>query len=310
MADSQDQTVVATVQEAPLSPREKFWVGFLLISFTLISLFMIIGYWPDRIAPLEGRTYTFTMFHVELIKAPGDDNGTTPQAKHDVVPTQQPAASQPAAAKPLTDQQKDSAAKAVAAKTAPKPAVNKTAVKPAETKDEGDTIQLNSLLLILVALGGFLGNMVNIGPLFTTFVGIAQFKRSWILWYIIKPFTAAGLALFVYFALNSDPGTSATLNLNTIMATATLTGLFTDLAMLRLRKFFEAAVNQVDRGTGGTTADGRQSKPAPPAKPASVDVDKIKPAKIDPKNPNAIEIPGENLNKDDVIVTIDGKPVD
>jgi len=30
MADSQDQTVVATVQEAPLSPREKFWVGFYL----------------------------------------------------------------------------------------------------------------------------------------------------------------------------------------------------------------------------------------------------------------------------------------
>src|ERR1019366_9213395 len=47
----------------------------------------------------------------------------------------------------------------------------------------GDLINLNVLLLELVAAAGFLGNMIYISISFTTFVGAGMFKKSWLLWY-------------------------------------------------------------------------------------------------------------------------------
>jgi hypothetical protein len=105
------------------------------------------------------------------------------------------------------------------------------------------TIQFNTLMLLLVATAGFLGNMIHIASSFTTFIGSNQFKRSWILWYCVKPFTASALALVIYFAfragfLNSnDPGN--TLNIYGIMTVSALSGLFTDTATQKMKEVFE-----------------------------------------------------------------------
>jgi hypothetical protein len=104
-------------------------------------------------------------------------------------------------------------------------------------------IHLNTLQLMLVALAGFLGNMIYIGASFTTFLGSGQFKRSWLLWYIIKPLIAAGLAIAIYFLLCGGfltlNNSANSININAIMSLALLTGLYTDRATLKLGEVFD-----------------------------------------------------------------------
>jgi hypothetical protein len=85
--------------------------------------------------------------------------------------------------------------------------------------------------------------MIYIATSFTTFVGAGKFKKSWILWYCVKPFTAAALALGMYFVFRggflnmSDDSTN--INLYGVMTLSILTGLFTDRATLKLKEVFD-----------------------------------------------------------------------
>ena len=56
---------------------QKIFAGILLIAFTVIPAFLIIGYWPDRL-PTAGDSnsgwYHFKLLHVELIKGAKADS--------------------------------------------------------------------------------------------------------------------------------------------------------------------------------------------------------------------------------------------
>jgi len=105
----------------------------------------------------------------------------------------------------------------------------------------GPYISLNSLIFLLVALAGFLGSMIHIATSFTNFVGAEQFKRSWIPWYFVKPFTATGVALILYFVLRAgllNLGDSNQVNLYGLVTLSALAGLFTDKATIKLEEVF------------------------------------------------------------------------
>jgi len=160
-------------------------------------------------------------------------------------------------------------------------------------------IHLNTILLLLVALMGFLGNMVHVSTSFTTFVGNETFKRSWILWYCVKPFTAAGLAIIIYFIIRAgflSYGTGASgVSLYGILSLSALAGLFTDSATLKLKEVFEVIF-----------------KPKDERKDKLVDVvfgvTAVSPLSITAAAGAAsITLTGANLDKTDLKITIDDK---
>ncbi|MBL7694890.1 MAG: hypothetical protein JNK91_08590 [Ferruginibacter sp.] len=56
-------------------------------------------------------------------------------------------------------------------------------------------------LILLVAIGGALGAFVHVATSFTDYLGSQQFEKSWIPWYLMRPFIGATLALSFYFLL-------------------------------------------------------------------------------------------------------------
>jgi len=105
----------------------------------------------------------------------------------------------------------------------------------------GPYMSLNSIIFLLVALAGFLGSMIHIATSFTNFIGAEQFKKSWIPWYFVKPFTATGVALILYFVLRAgllNLGDSNQVNLYGLVTLSALAGLFTDKATIKLEEVF------------------------------------------------------------------------
>ena len=120
------------------------------------------------------------------------------------------------------------------------------------------TCNFNTLLLIIVALGGFLGNLIHVSRSYADFVGNGDLKKDWIPWYFITPFSASALALGIYFALragffNYSTG-SANINPFGIMITAIVTGLFTDSATLKLKEVFDTIFKPKDERSGALNA--------------------------------------------------------
>lgn len=163
------------------------------------------------------------------------------------------------------------------------------------------TIQFSSLVLVLVSLAGFLGNLVYVATSLTAFIGSGKFRRSWIPWYFVKPFTAAGLALFLYLALNSTAATTP-VNLNGIIAAAALAGLFTDIATSKLKEIFTAIFKPTDN------LPNKLTDPAP--KGPTLDLDAIKPPKVTPAAPVEFEVPGKGLDAKNLVVMVNDKKMD
>ncbi|MDB5131496.1 MAG: hypothetical protein JWR02_1245 [Mucilaginibacter sp.] len=244
--DDDPATNQNNITEPPPTSKEKFWIGFLLISFICLSLLTLIAYWPDRMPCGKSNTYSNVLFKINLI----DTNCSQGTAALRGPASTKPPGAGGSKSVPLTrldSLKKDSSKKDSSGIVKEKEDHNQRA---RVTGYEGSTIQLGTLLLILVAAAGFLGNMVHISSSLTTFIGSGQFKRSWVLWYCTKPFTASGLAIFLYFAMNggsssfTSPGT--TVNLYVIMTMATLAGLFTDIATQKLKEVFTAIFKPSD----------------------------------------------------------------
>ncbi|QHS60287.1 hypothetical protein [Chitinophaga agri] len=238
----------------------KWLAGLLIVLFTLSSGTYLIAHWPDRIpGPKETSTYLYTnqWFHVRLIDALPD---TAAMQKTAVLPPADTAATDtvqgPAAINdPIvqaTNKRRTSDGQATA---------NRHITGPSD-----QVIHINTLLLMLVAVAGFLGNMIHIATSFTTFIGAGKFRRSWILWYCVKPFTAAALAIAVYFVFRGGflnmSDDSSNINIYGLMTISLLTGLFTDRATLKLKEVFdvlfrtapkEERPDKLENGTPETT---------------------------------------------------------
>ncbi|OQP59565.1 hypothetical protein A3860_36865 [Niastella vici] len=273
--------------------------GTFLVLLTFFCLFYLIAHWPDRL-PAHNSTqtpyYTYEWFHVRLV------DSVSKSAKTDSVNKTPTAGNQTGT---------DTLHQGATADSAP---VQKTdlaqmgmkgvAVIPAGTTTSADNklLNLNTLLLILVALGGFLGNMIYISTSFTTFIGNGQFKKSWLLWYIVKPFTAAGLAIAIYFVfrggflnLNDD---SSSINLYGLMTISILAGLFTDRTTLKLKEVFDVVLTPREERKDPITN-----------KIAELQVTNITAPKMQAGTPTPITIEGKNLDKKPVFIKINGAAI-
>jgi hypothetical protein len=87
--------------------------------------------------------------------------------------------------------------------------------------------------------------MIHIATSFTTYIGSGAFRKSWILWYWVSPFTASALALALYFAFGATNNPSS-VDLDRTLTIAILAGLFTDIATQKLKEVFEVIFNPKD----------------------------------------------------------------
>jgi hypothetical protein len=272
--------------ENELSFTGQVIAGIFLIFFTVSAIVLLYGYWPDRL-PDSGdkcQLYSNTIFDVKL-----QDTA----CKHALVPpAKQPVDQTTDARTPDTSQPGARAPKAAAA--------GDTAAKeyPEETVcgcNTPNTITLNKLYLLLVCLGGFLGGMLYISSSFTAYIGAQKFKRSWKLWYFVKPFTAAGLAIALYFAFRAGLLTRSNdagdINIYGVMTLALLTGLFTQMATQKLREVFQAAFNP--KGDLPDKIDDNG--------PVFIS---IEPDTLDRTKENTITIKGRNLDKKTLTIKI------
>jgi hypothetical protein len=220
----------------------KWIAGVLLVTATVIVLLLIIALWPDRL-PVSGdkiARYDNKLFNIRLLDTSTvsyyykrkhilKSDTTESNNLNTTAPVNSNKLNKMTADSPATNKEEDTSA-------------GKTDYKN-EKIDVKNTISINTLLLFLVAAAGFLGNMLHLATSFTTFVGSNKFKRNWILWYCVKPFTASGLAVVLYFSfragfLNSSDDAS-NLNLFGIVTLAALAGLFTDSATQKLKEVFD-----------------------------------------------------------------------
>ncbi|HEY4288008.1 MAG TPA: hypothetical protein VGN00_12975 [Puia sp.] len=284
---------------------EKAVAGSLLIFFTLFAMTLIVAYWPDRLPQSkEGLKplYVRQLWHVRLACI----KDTCCCVDSVLVETEK--TRPPATTAVDTTGKKDSATikSDTTKKTTQKTSSAALTAGTPKTRSGRDLqvtslIDLNVLMLILVGLGGFLGNMIHIATSFTAFVGAKTFKRSWFLWYFVKPFTAAALAMGLYFVFragflnySADP---AGINLYGVMTVAILAGLFTDRATLKLGEVFEVVFS--------IKKDGSRPDPLVPPhfrfdKPPSPD-------KLSKTGVNTIVITGDDLDKGRLSFTMGGK---
>lgn len=98
-------------------------------------------------------------------------------------------------------------------------------------------------LIFIVALMGALGSLIHLMTSFATYIGNRQLMRSWVWWFILRPFIAMPLALIFYFVVRGGFFTvsSGTEPISTfgIAGLAGLVGMFSKQAIDKLREVFE-----------------------------------------------------------------------
>ena len=137
---------------------------------------------------------------------------------------------------------------------------NSTATSTVKFLNTTYTITDEARILLIVAMAGVIGALVQSMWALGAFVGEKDFEESWALWYIAHPFVGAGLAEIIYFSLRagllSTGTTAANLNLFGIAAVAGITGMFTKDAMKTLKEL-SSDIFGVDkkrsRGSGGSS---------------------------------------------------------
>jgi hypothetical protein len=144
-----------------------------------------------------------------------------------------------------------------------------------------------------------MGNMIHLATSFANYVGSEKFKRSWILWYCVKPFTAAGIALIFYLVvkaglLNFDGG--AGVNPYAIVILSALAGLFTDKASMKLEEIFTVIFKP---------KDDRPDK----LDEISIKIKGFDPKKLSLDEDNNITITGEGLDKHPLSIKINDQDI-
>ncbi|HEX5152960.1 MAG TPA: IPT/TIG domain-containing protein [Parafilimonas sp.] len=321
--------------ENEISGFEKKLAGTFLILFTCAPAIFILWFWPDRLPePKEfiKPLYYCTPFHVRLAGI-CDTISFEAAAKFSVpdVPGQHPAADANASATSQNLADSPDVDSENLKKNAPAiPLQNSgSGTNTAEkkdchcddttgtkyvaqgkcivVKDESKYLHLNTILLIIVALAGFLGNMIHVATSFTTYIGSKKFVRSWLLWYCVRPFTGAALATVVYFVfrggfLNMNDG-SASVNLYGIVAMSLLAGMFTDRATKKLKEVFDVMFKTNEENANPLDARTKITSIIPPTDEsfrggeldARAKITSITPLEIEQNKENVIKISGENL---------------
>lgn len=260
-----------------ISTLGKVVAGLLLIASSVGALMILIGFWPDRMPqPGEKITrYHFEWFNVTLIDTTETNTDITPTGQH--TNTAPEVSFNSDSTKAIDSTAVDSAQHTASVSATPSAVRN-----PAPR-----TMHLNTILLVLVAATGFLGSMVHIASSFTNYIGANEFKRSWMLWYFVKPFTGAAVAVIFYFVFRAgflnvgDNGGS--INLYGIIALSALSGLFTDKATLKLEEIFTVIFKPKDDRPDKLTEDFTITEVTPPV--------------LQQQGENIVTIKGRSLDK-------------
>jgi hypothetical protein len=103
--------------------------------------------------------------------------------------------------------------------------------------------ELEVKLILLVMVTGALGSYVHAATSFADFVGNRQLARSWVWWYVLRPFIGVGLALIFYFVVRggllSVKADATDVSLFGIIAVAGLAGMFSKQATDKLSEVFD-----------------------------------------------------------------------
>jgi hypothetical protein len=142
--------------------------------------------------------------------------------------------------------------------------------------------------------------MIYITSSFSTYIGSGQFRKSWALWYSLKPITASALALAIYFIFRGGflnmSDNSISINLYGVMTMAILTGLFTDRATLKLKEVFEVILRPQEPRPGGLKNNLPQVKD-------------VKAAPLEKGKPTQITLTGVNLKEGKIVISIEGQAI-
>lgn len=302
---SEDSTAVQITWVGKLS------AGIFLIAATVFAITTLFAYWPNKMpAPGKGDDAWYTNTRYEIILIEKDSCGAKATIEGvcrmidslkvtkdslDIVIKVKMEAKDSAGVKKDSGELK----KINETLTNIRAGKHVTAGVSSSTGNAG-RIHLNTLLLILVSTMGFLGNMIHIAASFTSFVGNGTFKKSWILWYFVKPFTAAALALIVYFIIRAGfigyGSDASSVSLYGVLCLAALAGLFTDNATLKLKEIFDVVFKPKDE-RGDKLDDFK------------IMISSIKPDKIDRAVPTKIIIEGKNFDKKKLVVKMNNVAV-
>lgn len=277
------------IADPQITQGGKITAGILLVLFTVLAITIIIACWPDRL-PDPGKKcalYKYDWFAMTLDTS-ACNRQQTPATTADSIPPV------PAGTISQADTTRQDSGIKVPSLSRTDSLVMASAAKSTATQ-QPHYIHLNIILLLLVAAGGFLGNMIHIATSFTTFVGAGKFQKSWILWYWVRPFTASALALALYFAFGAseDPGN---VDLDRILTVSILAGLFTDIATQKLKEVFDVLFSPKDNRPGKLTDP-------------VVKITTIAPDELAKEGANTITIQGENLKSQPLVIKIEDQPI-
>ena len=98
-------------------------------------------------------------------------------------------------------------------------------------------------LIFMVMIVGALGSYVHAATSFASYVGNQRMGKSWLWWYILRPFIGSSLALIFYFVVRGgfiQAGSGpASLSVFGMAALAGLTGMFSKQATDKLSELFD-----------------------------------------------------------------------
>ncbi|UCC98639.1 MAG: hypothetical protein JSW66_01840, partial [Phycisphaerales bacterium] len=114
------------------------------------------------------------------------------------------------------------------------------------------TMSAELRLLAVVALTGALGGQIHALRSFAWYVGNRQLRLSWLMHYFLTPFVAASLALVFYFVVRagfiSSDSSAAGNNVYGFVGLAGLVGLFSNMAVNKLKRMAEELLGRPERG--------------------------------------------------------------
>jgi len=103
--------------------------------------------------------------------------------------------------------------------------------------------------IVVVVIAGALGSFIHLATSFADFVGNRRLVRSWMWWYLLRPFIGVALALLFYFAFRGGLMTAASsatdLSVFGIAAMSGLAGMFSKQVTDKLREICDTAFTAV-----------------------------------------------------------------
>jgi len=107
-------------------------------------------------------------------------------------------------------------------------------------------------LLVLVLLAGAMGSFIHSATSFSNYVGAGKLDKKWIWWYILRPVIGMAVALTFYMIFRAGLFSGMDielLNVYGVLTLASLSGLFTDRATLKLEEIFQSLFQPRDERT-------------------------------------------------------------